>query len=144
MTPQKKIRIGAGFVAIWVLLGGAWLCDYFFGDTEFWKLASGELTVLLGIGAGTAMIREGRRGQEAVNAARSEKQAAEETRTGETQTGNTAGKDAGSQAGNTAAKSTAARTARQPEEKNDKHRATRKRIPSRNCGSAEGPENLTL
>ena len=45
---------------------------------------------------------------------------------------------------NTAAKSTAARTARQPEEKNDKHRATRKRIPSRNCGSAEGPENLTL
>ena len=43
MTPQKKIRIGAGFVAIWVLLGGAWLCDYFFGDTEFWKLASGEL-----------------------------------------------------------------------------------------------------
>ncbi len=59
MTPQKKIRIGAGFVAIWVLLGGAWLCDYFFGDTEFWKLASGELTVLLGIGAGTAMIREG-------------------------------------------------------------------------------------
>ena len=60
MTPQKKIRIGAGFVAIWVLLGGAWLCDYFFGDTEFWKLASGELTVLLGIGAGTAMIREGR------------------------------------------------------------------------------------
>ena len=54
MTPQKKIRIGAGFVAIWVLLGGAWLCDYFFGDTEFWKLASGELTVLLGIGAGTA------------------------------------------------------------------------------------------
>ena len=69
MTPQKKIRIGAGFVAIWVLLGGAWLCDYFFGDTEFWKLASGELTVLLGIGAGTAMIREGRRGQEAENAA---------------------------------------------------------------------------
>ena len=60
MTPQKKIRIGVGFVAIWVLLGGAWLCDYFFGDTEFWKLASGELTVLLGIGAGTAMIREGR------------------------------------------------------------------------------------
>ncbi|MBD9238411.1 MAG: hypothetical protein EGR20_27030 [Alistipes onderdonkii] len=121
MTPQKKIRIGVGFVAIWVLLGGAWLCDYFFGDTEFWKLASGELTVLLGIGAGAAMIREGRRGQEAVNAAgkdaRSEKQAAEETRTGETQTGNTAGKDAGSQAGNTAAKSTAARTARQPEEK---------------------------
>ena len=83
MTPQKKIRVGAGFVAIWVLLGGAWLCDYFFGDTEFWKLASGELTVLLGIGAGTAMLR-------------------------------------------------------------DKHRATRKRIPSRNCGSAEGPENLTL
>jgi len=51
MTPQKKIRVGAGFVAIWVLLGGAWLCDYFFGGTEFWKLASGELTVLLGIGA---------------------------------------------------------------------------------------------
>lgn len=50
MTPQKKIRVGAGFVAIWVLLGGAWLCDYFFGGTEFWKLASGELTVLLGIG----------------------------------------------------------------------------------------------
>ena len=69
MTPQKKIRVGAGFVAIWVLLGGAWLCDYFFGGTEFWKLASGELTVLLGIGAGTAMLREGRRGQEAVNAA---------------------------------------------------------------------------
>lgn len=138
MTPQKKIRIGAGFVAIWVLLGGAWLCDYFFGDTEFWKLASGELTVLLGIGAGTAMIREGRRGQEAVNAAAKDagsgKQAAEETRTGETQIGNTAAKDAGvagfagetrvgetqaagSQAGNTAAKSTAARSARQPEEK---------------------------
>ena len=118
MTPQKKIRVGAGFVAIWVLLGGAWLCDYFFGGTEFWKLASGELTVLLGIGAGTAMLREGRRGQEAVNAAAKDagagKQAAEETRTGETQTGN------------------------------DKHRATRKRIPSRNCGSAEGPENLTL
>lgn len=107
MTPQKKIRIGVGFVAIWVLLGGAWLCDYFFSDTEFWKLASGELTVLLGIGAGAAMIREGRRGQEAVNAAgkdaRSEKQAAEETRTGETQTGNTAGKDAGSQAEETQA-----------------------------------------
>ena len=88
MTPQKKIRVGAGFVAIWVLLGGAWLCDYFFGDTEFWKLASGELTVLLGIGAGTAMIREGRRGQEAVNAAGKDagsgKQAVEETRTGET------------------------------------------------------------
>ena len=67
MTPQKKIRVGAGFVAIWVLLGGAWLCDYFFGDTEFWKLASGELTVLLGIGAGTAMIREGRRGQVNIN-----------------------------------------------------------------------------
>lgn len=82
MTPQKKIRIGAGFVAIWVLLGGAWLCDYFFGDTEFWKLASGELPVLLGIGAGTAMIREGRRGQEAENAA---------------------GKDAGSQAAETQA-----------------------------------------
>ena len=126
MTPQKKIRVGAGFVAIWVLLGGAWLCDYFFGDTEFWKLASGELTVLLGIGAGTAMIREGRRGQEAVNG----KQAAEETRTGETQTGNTAAKDAGiagpavgetqageTQAGNTTGKGTAARTARQPEEK---------------------------
>ena len=94
MTPQKKIRVGAGFVAIWVLLGGAWLCDYFFGGTEFWKLASGELTVLLGIGAGTAMLREGRRGQEAVNAAAKDagagKQAAEETRTGETQTGNTA------------------------------------------------------
>ena len=109
MTPQKKIRIGAGFVAIWVLLGGAWLCDYFFGGTEFWKLASGELTVLLGIGAGTAMLREGRRGQEAVNAAAKDagagKQAAEETRTGETQAGNTTGKG------------TAARTARQPEEK---------------------------
>ncbi len=134
MTPQKKIRVGAGFVAIWVLLGGAWLCDYFFGDTEFWKLASGELTVLLGIGAGTAMIREGRRGQEAVNAAAKDagagKQAAEETRTGETQTGNTAAKDAGiagpavgetqageTQAGNTTGKGTAARTARQPEEK---------------------------
>ena len=134
MTPKKKIRVGAGFVAIWVLLGGAWLCDYFFGDTEFWKLASGELTVLLGIGAGTAMIREGRRGQEAVNAAGKDagsgKQAAEETRTGETQTGNTAAKDAGiagpavgetqageTQAGNTTGKGTAARTARQPEEK---------------------------
>ena len=107
MTPQKKIRIGAGFVAIWVLLGGAWLYDYFFGDTEFWKLASGELTVLLGIGAGTAMIREGRRGQEAENAAGKDagsgKQAAEETRTGEAQTGNTAGKDAGSQAEETQA-----------------------------------------
>lgn len=105
-----------------------------FGDTEFWKLASGELTVLLGIGAGTAMIREGRRGQEAVNAAGKDagsgKQAAEETRTGETQTGNTAAKDAGiagpavgetqageTQAGNTTGKGTAARTARQPEEK---------------------------
>ena len=139
MTPQKKIRIGAGFVAIWVLLGGAWLCDYFFGDTEFWKLASGELTVLLGIGAGTAMIREGRRGQEAVNAAAKDagsgKQAVEETQTGETQTGNTAAKDAGiagpavgetqagetqageTQAGNTTGKGSAARTARQPEEK---------------------------
>ena len=137
MTPQKKIRIGARFVAIWVLLGGAWLCDYFFGDTEFWKLASGELTVLLGIGAGTAMIREGRRGQEAENAA------GKDAAPGNPAEG-TAGKDAGSQAGNTAAKSTAARTARQPEEKNDKHRATRKRIPSRNCGSTEGPENLTL
>ena len=42
MTPQKKIRVGAGFVAIWVLLGGAWLCDNFFGDTEFWTLASGQ------------------------------------------------------------------------------------------------------
>mgnify|MGYP003251542927 CR=1 FL=1 len=107
MTPQKKIRIGAGFAAVWVLLGGARLCDYFFGDTEFWKLASGELTVLLGIGAGTAMIREGRRGQEAENAAGKDagsgKQAAEETRTGETQTGNTAGKDAGSQAEETQA-----------------------------------------
>ena len=82
MTPQKKIRIGVGFVAIWVLLGGAWLCDYFFGDTEFWKLASGELTVLLGIDRKGGL--------------------------------------------------------------NKKHRATRKRIPSRNCGSAEGPENLTL
>ena len=107
MTPQKKIRVGAGFVAIWVLLGGAWLCDYFFGGTEFWKLASGELTVLLGIGAGTAMIREGRRGQEAENAAGKDagsgKQAAEETRTGETQPGNTAAKDAGSQAEETQA-----------------------------------------
>ena len=139
MTPQKKIRVGAGFVAIWVLLGGAWLCDYFFGDAEFWKLASGELTVLLGIGAGTAMIREGRRGQEAVNAAAKDagsgKQAVEETQTGETQTGNTAAKDAGiagpavgetqagetqageTQAGNTTGKGSAARTARQPEEK---------------------------
>ena len=109
MTPQKKIRIGVGFVAIWVLLGGAWLCDYFFGDTEFWKLASGELTVLLGIGAGAAMIREGRRGQEAVNAAGKDARS-EKDQAGETQA-------AGSQAGNTAAKSTAARTARQPEEK---------------------------
>ena len=119
MTPQKKIRVGAGFVAIWVLLGGAWLCDYFFGGTEFWKLASGELTVLLGIGAGTAMLREGRRGQEAVNAAAKDAGA-----------GNTAAKDAGiagpavgetqageTQAGNTTGKGTAARTARQPEEK---------------------------
>lgn len=80
------------------------------------------------------MIREGRRGQEAVNAAGKDagsgKQAAEETRTGETQTGNTAAKDAGiagpavgetqageTQAGNTTGKGTAARTARQPEEK---------------------------
>jgi hypothetical protein len=123
MTPQKKIRIGAGFVAIWVLLGGAWLCDYFFGDTEFWKLASGELTVLLGIGAGTAMIREGRRGQEAVNAA------GKDAAPGNPAEG-TAGKDAGiagpavgetqageTQAGNTTGKGTAARTARQPEEK---------------------------
>lgn len=69
MTPQKKIRVGAGFVAVWVLLGGAWLCDYFFGDTEFRQLAFGELTVLLGIGAGTAMIREGRRGQGIAQAA---------------------------------------------------------------------------
>ena len=96
MTPQKKIRIGAGFVAIWVLLGGAWLCDYFFGDTEFWKLASGELTVLLGIGAGTAMIREGRRGQEAKNAA------GKDAAPGNPAEG-TAGKDAGSQAAETQA-----------------------------------------
>ena len=96
MTPQKKIRIGAGFVAIWVLLGGAWLCDYFFGDTEFWKLASGELTVLLGIGAGTAMLREGRRGQEAVNAA------GKDAAPGNPAEG-TAGKDAGSQAEETQA-----------------------------------------
>lgn len=104
MTPQKKIRVGAGFVAIWVLLGGAWLCDYFFGGTEFWKLASGELTVLLGIGAGTAMIREGRRGQEAVNAAAKD-------------AGVAALEAGGTQAGNTTGKGTAARTARQPEEK---------------------------
>lgn len=129
MTPQKKIRVGAGFVAIWVLLGGAWLCDYFFGDTEFWKLASGELTVLLGIGAGTAMIREGRRGQEAVNAADKDAGVAAleagGTQAAGTQTGNTAAKDAGiagpavgeTQAGNTTGKGTAARTARQPEEK---------------------------
>ena len=109
MTPQKKIRVGAGFVAIWVLLGGAWLCDYFFGDTEFWKLASGELTVLLGIGAGTAMIREGRRGQEAVNTAAKDAGIAGPA-VGETQAGET-------QAGNTTGKGTAARTARQPEEK---------------------------
>nr|WP_281548234.1 hypothetical protein [Alistipes onderdonkii] len=96
MTPQKKIRIGVGFVAIWVLLGGAWLCDYFFGDTEFWKLASGELTVLLGIGAGTAMIRERRRGQEAVNAA------GKDAAPGNPAEG-TAGKDAGSQAEETQA-----------------------------------------
>lgn len=96
MTPQKKIRVGAGFVAIWVLLGGAWLCDYFFGGTEFWKLASGELTVLLGIGAGTAMLREGRRGQEAVNAA------AKDAAPGNPAEG-TAGKDAGSQAAETQA-----------------------------------------
>ena len=57
MTPQKKIRVGAGFVAIWVLLGGAWLCDYFFGGTEFWKQASGELTKLLRLGAETEMNR---------------------------------------------------------------------------------------
>ena len=123
MTPQKKIRVGAGFVAIWVLLGGAWLCDYFFGGTEFWKLASGELTVLLGIGAGTAMLREGRRGQEAENAAGkdaapgnpAEGTAAKDAgiagpAVGETQAGET-------QAGNTTGKGTAARTARQPEEK---------------------------
>ena len=96
MTPQKKIRIGVGFVAIWVLLGGAWLCDYFFGDTEFWKLASGELTVLLGIGAGTAMIREGRRGQEAENAVG--KDAAPRN-----PAEGTASKDAGSQAEKTQA-----------------------------------------
>ena len=83
MTPQKKIRIGAGFVAIWVLLGGAWLCDYFFGDTEFWKLASGELTVL-------------RRGQEAENAA------GKDAAPGNPAEG-TAGKDAGSQAAETQA-----------------------------------------
>ena len=109
MTPQKKIRVGAGFVAIWVLLGGAWLCDYFFGGTEFWKLASGELTVLLGIGAGTAMLREGRRGQETVNAAAKDAGIAGPA-VGETQAGET-------QAGNTTGKGTAARTARQPEEK---------------------------
>lgn len=130
MTPQKKIRIGVGFVAIWVLLGGAWLCDYFFGDTEFWKLASGELTVLLGIGAGTAMIpgrapraggckrcgqrrstrKSGRRhgGQRRRVAGRRDTGLRDQA--GETQA-------AGSQVGNTAAKSTAARTARQPEEK---------------------------
>lgn len=88
MTPQKKIRIGAGFVAIWVLLGGARLCDYFFGDTEFWKLAIGELTVVLGIGAGAAMIREGRRGQEAVTAAGKDANPGNPA-------GGTAGKDAG-------------------------------------------------
>ena len=110
MTPQKKIRIGAGFVAIWVLLGGAWLYDYFFGDTEFWKLASGELTVLLGIGAGTAMIREGRRGQEAENAAGKDAapgNPAEGTAGKDAAPGNpaegTAGKDAGSQAEETQA-----------------------------------------
>lgn len=96
MAPQKKIHVGAGFAAIWVLLGGAWLCDYFFGDTEFWKLASGELTVLLGIGAGTAMIREGRRGQEAVTAA------GKDAAPGNPAEG-TAGKDAGSQAAETQA-----------------------------------------
>lgn len=47
MTPQKKIRVGAGFAAVWVLLGGAWLCDYLFGDTELSQLAFGELTVVL-------------------------------------------------------------------------------------------------
>ena len=107
---------------IWVLLGGAWLCDYFFGDTEFWKLASGELTVLLGIGAGTAMIREGRRGQEAENAAGKDAapgNPAEGTASKDTGLRDQAGETqaAGSQVGNTAAKSTAARTARQPEEK---------------------------
>lgn len=69
MTPQKKIRVGTIFTAIWVLLGVARLCDYFFGDTEFRQLVFGELTVLLGIGAGTAMIREGRRGQGIARAA---------------------------------------------------------------------------
>lgn len=68
MAPQKKIRVGAGFAAIWVLLGCAWLCNYFFGDTKFWQLALGELNVLLGIGAGAVMIREGRRGQKAAKA----------------------------------------------------------------------------
>lgn len=69
MTPQRKIRVGAWFTAIWVLLGVAWLCDYLFGDTELRQLVFGELTVLLGIGTGTAMIREGRRGQEVARAA---------------------------------------------------------------------------
>lgn len=69
MTPQRKIRVGTIFTAIWALLGGAWLCDYFFGDTELRQLVFGELTVLLGIGAGTAMIREGRRGQGIARAA---------------------------------------------------------------------------
>ena len=152
MTPQKKIRVGAGFVAIWVLLGGAWLCDYFFGGTEFWKLASGELTVLLGIGAGTAMLREGRRGQEAVNAAAKDagagKQAAEETRRPKTR--GLQGRRSEKHRPEKHRPETRRAKARQHAQrgsrkrKNDKHRATRKRIPSRNCGSAEGPENLTL
>lgn len=87
MTPQKKIRVGTIFTAIWALLGGAWLCDYFFGDTELRQLAFGELTVLLGIGAGTAMIREGRRGQGIARAADKEPAA---NRTGNG-TGNKAG-----------------------------------------------------
>lgn len=96
MTPQKKIRVGAGFAAVWVLLGGAWLCDYLFGDTELSQLVFGELTVVLGIGAGTAMIREGRRGQGIAQAA-DKKPVANEARN---ETGSVVGNKTGNEAGN--------------------------------------------
>ena len=83
MAPQKQLRIGIGFTIVWILLGCAWLCDYIFGDAEFRQLALGELTVLLGVGSGAAMIREGHR-----------RQAAEKTEVGETAAAGTAGEEA--------------------------------------------------
>ena len=65
MKLREQRRIGAGFATVWVLLGCGWLYDYFFGGTELKQLFFGELTVLLGIGAGTAMVREGNRRRKA-------------------------------------------------------------------------------